>query len=90
MASLLVSMTSCRCSRTGSCAGEAQEGDAAATAAAGAGGGRCRRGTADGRRRPGHEGTDFVTTTGHTDDETKVTRLQKGYLPVLNFGLAIR
>ena len=34
------------------------------------------------------ESTDFVTTTGHTDDETKVTRLQKGYLPVLNFGLA--
>ena len=44
------------------------------------------------RRRPlgilAPETTDFETTTGHTDDETKVTRLQKGYLPVLNFGLA--
>jgi HAE1 family hydrophobic/amphiphilic exporter-1 len=34
------------------------------------------------------ETTDFETTSGHTDDETKITRLQKGYLPVLNFGLA--
>src|SRR6478735_5390426 len=34
------------------------------------------------------ESTDFETTSGHTDDETKITRLQKGYLPVLNFGLA--
>ena len=44
------------------------------------------------RRRPlgilAPETTDFETTTGHTEDETKVTRLQKGYLPVLNFGLA--
>lgn len=36
---------------------------------------------------PGHEQTDFQTTSQHTDDETKVTRLQKGYLPVLGWGL---
>ncbi len=36
---------------------------------------------------PGHESTDFQTTTAHTDEETKVTRLQKGYLPVLGWGL---
>ena len=68
--------------------GKRKKAIAAATAAAGAGvvaagdraGGRC------GILAP--ETTDFETTTGHTDDETKVTRLQKGYLPVLNFGLA--
>ncbi|MFT4166588.1 MAG: efflux RND transporter permease subunit [Microlunatus sp.] len=36
---------------------------------------------------PGHEKTDFTTTSEHTDDETKVTRLQKAYLPVLGWGL---
>ena len=36
---------------------------------------------------PGHETTDFKTTTAHTDEETKVTRMQKGYLPVLGWGL---
>ena len=36
---------------------------------------------------PGQEPVDFQTTSGHSDDETKVTRLQKGYLPVLRWGL---
>ncbi|MDN5803541.1 MAG: efflux RND transporter permease subunit, partial [Microlunatus sp.] len=31
--------------------------------------------------------TDFATTTTHTAEEAKVTRLQKGYLPVLHWGL---
>lgn len=36
---------------------------------------------------PGHEATDFSTTTAHTAEENKVTRLQRGYLPVLGWGL---
>ena len=63
---------------------------AIAAAAAAAGAGVVAAGTAPaaagGILAP--ETTDFETTSGHTDDETKVTRLQKGYLPVLNFGLA--
>jgi multidrug efflux pump subunit AcrB len=62
---------------------------AIAAATAGAGAGMVAAGTAPaaaGILAP--ESTDLETTTGHTEDETKVTRLQKGYLPVLNFGLA--
>jgi multidrug efflux pump subunit AcrB len=68
--------------------GKRKKAIAAATAGAGAGVLATGAAPATAAAVPGAAATDFVTTTGHTDDETKVTRLQKGYLPVLNFGLA--
>ncbi|HEY5979564.1 MAG TPA: efflux RND transporter permease subunit, partial [Microlunatus sp.] len=68
--------------------GKRKKSIAAATAAAGTGVVAAGTAPAAATGILAPEATDFVTTSGHTDDETKVTRLQKGYLPVLNFGLA--